>query len=75
MTSNRLQTEATRLGIEVHRRIFAHIRDAFRLYPDATAVFNCTGIGALTLGGVEDKKIYSARVSGYKPPSFPSPHS
>jgi D-amino-acid oxidase len=59
----RLQTEATRLGIEVHRRVFGHIKDALRLYPQATAVFNCTGIGALTLGGVEDAKIFSARVS------------
>lgn len=51
-----------RLGIEVHRRVFGHIKDAFRLYPQATAIFNCTGIGALTLGGVEDNKIFSARV-------------
>jgi len=42
--------------------VFNHIRDAFRAYPQTTAVFNCTGIGALTLGGVEDKKIFSARV-------------
>jgi hypothetical protein len=33
------------------------------LYPGTTAVFNCTGLGALTLGGVEDKSMYSARVS------------
>ncbi|KAH3969704.1 hypothetical protein HBI56_060690 [Parastagonospora nodorum] len=56
-----LQTECTRLGIEVHRRVFDHIRDAFRAYPNTTAIFNCTGLGALTLGGVEDKKIFSAR--------------
>ncbi|KAL1875713.1 hypothetical protein VTK73DRAFT_9902 [Phialemonium thermophilum] len=56
-----LQTEATRLGIEIHRRIFTHVGDAFRLYPQAKAVFNCTGIGALTLGGVEDRKIFPAR--------------
>lgn len=62
LTPLRLQTEATRLGIEIHRRIFNHIQDAFRLYPQVGAVFNCTGIGALTLGGVEDSKIFSARV-------------
>lgn len=61
-TLARLQAEATRLGIEVHRRVFAHIKEALRLYPEKTAVFNCTGIGALTLGGVEDKSIFSARV-------------
>lgn len=62
LTPIRLQSEAMRLGIEVHRRVFGHIKDAFRLYPQATAIFNCTGIGALTLGGVEDDKIFSARV-------------
>ena len=62
LTRRRLQAEATRLGIEVHRRVFSHIRDSFRAYPRTTAVFNCTGIGALTLGGVEDEKVYSARV-------------
>lgn len=62
LTYPRLQTEATRLGIQVHRRVFTHIKDAFRAYPNTTAVFNCAGIGSLTLGGVEDKKIFSARV-------------
>jgi D-amino-acid oxidase len=58
-----LQAECTRLGIEIHRRVFEHIDEALELYPGTTAVFNCTGLGALTLGGVEDKKMYSARVS------------
>lgn len=62
LTLFRLQTEMTRLGIEVHRRVFSHINEAFRLYPDAKAVFNCTGLGSLTLGGVEDRKIFAARV-------------
>jgi D-amino-acid oxidase len=61
----RLQAECTKLGIEIHRRVFLHIRDAFRAYPNTTAIFNCTGIGALTLGGVEDKKIFSARVRAF----------
>ncbi|CAH0053785.1 unnamed protein product [Clonostachys solani] len=56
-----LQTEAERRGIYIHRRIFGHIQEALDLYPQANAVFNCTGIGALTLGGVEDEKIFSAR--------------
>ena len=42
--------------------MFGHIRDAFKVYPDTTAIFNCTGLGALTLGGVEDHKMFYARV-------------
>ncbi|KAH7322455.1 hypothetical protein B0I35DRAFT_389355 [Stachybotrys elegans] len=56
-----LQSEALKLGIPVHRRVFRHIKEAFEAYPNTTAVFNCTGIGALKLGGVEDNKIFSAR--------------
>ncbi|KAM0699011.1 hypothetical protein Q7P36_001057 [Cladosporium allicinum] len=56
-----LQAECTELGIEIHRRVFEHIDEALELYPEMNAVFNCTGLGALTLGGVEDKKMYSAR--------------
>ncbi|KEY74648.1 hypothetical protein S7711_08415 [Stachybotrys chartarum IBT 7711] len=78
-----LQTEATTLGIEVHRRVFRHIKDAFRSYPQVTAIFNCTGIGALTLGGVEDQNIFAARgqillVEGPEEPirkmAFRAPH-
>ncbi|USP79390.1 D-amino-acid oxidase [Curvularia clavata] len=54
-------TEATRLNIEIHRRIFGSIDNAFKRYPQATAVFNCTGLGAMTLGGVEDNTMYPAR--------------
>lgn len=61
--NNRLQAECARLGIEIHRRVFEHIDEALDSYPDMNAVFNCTGLGALTLGGVEDKSMYSARVS------------
>lgn len=64
---HRLQAECTRLGIEIHRRIFEHLDEALELCPEATAVFNCTGLGALTLGGVEDKSMYSARVSHCTP--------
>lgn len=63
----RLQTEATRLGIEIHRRVFDHINEALELYPETTAVFHCTGLGALILGGVEDKSMYSARVNILRP--------
>ncbi|KAF2998795.1 hypothetical protein E8E13_000619 [Curvularia kusanoi] len=56
-----LQAEATRLDIEFHRRIFDSIDDAFKRYPGTAAVFNCTGLGAMTLGGVEDNTMYPAR--------------
>lgn len=58
----RLQMEAQSRGIEIHRKIFTDIREVFNLYPEASAVFNCTGLGSFTLGGVEDKMLYPARV-------------
>lgn len=54
--------EAHSRGIEVHRKIFTDIREVFSMYPKASAVFNCTGLGSLTLGGVEDQMLYPARV-------------
>lgn len=54
--------EAYSRGIEIRRKIFTNIREVFNLYPEASAVFNCTGLGSLTLGGVEDKMLYPARV-------------
>lgn len=68
LTSGRLQFEASSRGIQIHRRVFNHIKEAFAQYPEASAVFNCTGLGALTLGGVEDEKIFSARVSALNIP-------
>lgn len=58
----RLQMEAQSRGIEIRRKIFTDIREVFALYPEAAAVFNCTGLGSITLGGVEDKMLYPARV-------------
>ncbi|KAE8324446.1 putative D-amino acid oxidase [Aspergillus sergii] len=78
-----LQMEAHSRGIEIHRKIFIDIREVFNLYPGASAVFNCTGLGSLTLGGVEDKMLYPARgqillVEGPKEPIptmyFQAPH-
>lgn len=65
----RLQMEAYSRGIEIRRMIFSDIREVFTLYPDASAVFNCTGLGSLTLGGVEDNMLYPARVC-YSPAGF-----
>jgi hypothetical protein len=31
-------------------------------FPKATAVFNCTGLGARSLGGVKDEKVFPTKV-------------
>jgi D-amino-acid oxidase len=51
-------------GIVVKRGIVRHIADAAKLHHSGKAadvVFNCTGLSAATLGGVEDKAVYPAR--------------
>lgn len=59
----RLQAEAGRLGIQICRKVFHDIDEAMAFDPQATAIFNCTGLGAMTLGGVQDMKMFAARVS------------
>lgn len=61
LMESRLQAEAERLGIQIYRKIFYTIQEAFSFDPQAI-VFNCTGIGSMTLGGVEDNTMFSARV-------------
>ncbi|ODV80580.1 nucleotide-binding domain-containing protein [Suhomyces tanzawaensis NRRL Y-17324] len=46
-------------GVQVSRRKVAHVSDAFA--PDTEVVFNCTGTGAIGLGGVEDAKAFATR--------------
>ncbi|KAI9223220.1 FAD dependent oxidoreductase [Blastocladiella britannica] len=51
-----------RLGGKVVHKKVPHIDDAFHLVRDPhTVVVNCTGLGAMTLGGVEDKDVYPTR--------------
>lgn len=48
----------------VKRGIVKHVNDAATLHHSgkpADIVVNCTGLSSLTLGGVEDKKLYPAR--------------
>ena len=59
---NRLQGEARRQGIEIRRGIFDSIDVLFTAFPSANAYFNCTGLGAFSLKGVEDKSVYPTRV-------------
>ncbi|ODQ80658.1 hypothetical protein BABINDRAFT_175331 [Babjeviella inositovora NRRL Y-12698] len=48
-------------GVVVLRQKFDHIEDALSVAPNASYVFNCTGLGSRELGGVNDKKTYPAR--------------
>jgi D-amino-acid oxidase len=46
------------------RGVVTHVAEAADLHHSgkrADIVINCTGLGAQTLGGVEDKKVYPAR--------------
>ncbi|KAH8892652.1 putative D-amino acid oxidase [Thozetella sp. PMI_491] len=56
-----LQGEARKRGIEMHRRTYIDIKELFDDYPEATAYFNCTGIGAAKLGGVQDAAVYPTK--------------
>ncbi|KAK6002976.1 hypothetical protein QM012_000821 [Aureobasidium pullulans] len=56
-----LQGEVKRQGIEIRRGMFESINELFTAFPSATAYFNCTGLGAYSLKGVEDKSVYPTR--------------
>ena len=59
---NRLQGELLKKGVEIVRGSVGGIREVFERFPDAKAVFNCTGLGSYSLKGVEDKLLYPTRV-------------
>ncbi|KAK6203086.1 uncharacterized protein RJT21DRAFT_119224 [Scheffersomyces amazonensis] len=48
------------IGVTVERKKINHINDAFK-ENDADLVFNCSGTGSMTLGGVEDPKSFPTR--------------
>ncbi|KAK2737416.1 hypothetical protein FQN57_007506 [Myotisia sp. PD_48] len=51
-------------GVVFNRGVFKHISQAAYAHSSgqkADVVVNCTGLGSLKLGGVEDKKMYPAR--------------
>ncbi|KAI9054274.1 hypothetical protein LZ554_001442 [Drepanopeziza brunnea f. sp. 'monogermtubi'] len=56
-----LQNECLKKGVEIRRKSVESISDVFADYPDAKAVFNCTGLGSYSLKGVEDKSMYPTR--------------
>ncbi len=56
--------ECLKAGVTFKRAIFAHIREAVNVHQSgrkANLVVNCTGLSALNLGGVEDKKMIPVR--------------
>lgn len=63
--STRLQSQALAKGVELHRASIEGIQDLINAHPGATAYFNCTGLGSLSLKGVEDHLMYPTRVSTY----------
>lgn len=46
----------------VVRREYKHIDELTADFPDAIAIFNCTGLGARDLGGVADDSVYPTKV-------------
>ncbi|KAH8703488.1 putative D-amino acid oxidase [Talaromyces proteolyticus] len=51
-----LNARLIKAGVRILRRSYKHIDDVMSDFPHASAVFNCTGLGARTLGGVQDEK-------------------
>ena len=47
------------LGVKFIQTELTHISQAYK--PDTKVVFNCTGIGAFSLSGVKDDKVYPTR--------------
>lgn len=62
MVNERMQSQALQKGIQIRRAIVTDINELFAQYPNATAYFNCSGLGSYSLKGVEDKSLYPTRV-------------
>ncbi|KAE8552664.1 hypothetical protein EYB25_004043 [Talaromyces marneffei] len=48
-------------GVKVVRRSYGHVDSLMSDFPNTTAIFNCTGLGARHLGGVEDTKVHPTK--------------
>lgn len=56
-----LKDYLTKHGVTFVRATVININNAFNLFPGTQLVFNCTGLSARVLGGVEDKQVYPTR--------------
>lgn len=56
-----LKDYLTKRGVTFIRRKLSHIDEAAAFAPETTTVFNCTGISARELPGVEDSKVFPTR--------------
>lgn len=57
----RLQSNLLRSHVTFIRRSYDHVDTLMDDFPHATAIFNCTGLGAKHLGGVEDQSVFPDR--------------
>ncbi|KIV92712.1 hypothetical protein PV10_03984 [Exophiala mesophila] len=56
-----LQNQLLQLKAILKRKPYTHIDSVLDDFPQATAVFNCTGLGARLLGGVADELVYPTK--------------
>ncbi|EXJ86544.1 hypothetical protein A1O3_03497 [Capronia epimyces CBS 606.96] len=56
-----LQTQLLQSKVTILRRHYKHIDTLLDDFPTARAVFNCTGLGARHLGGVDDAAVYPTK--------------
>jgi len=54
----RLQNQVLKAGITIRRDLYPSLKSLFSAYPKTHHFVNCTGLGSLKLGGVEDKLLY-----------------
>jgi hypothetical protein len=59
----RLFASLIKRGVKVVRRSYDHVDALLSDFPNTNAIFNCTGLGARHLGGVEDTKVHPTKVS------------
>ncbi|KIW57525.1 hypothetical protein, variant [Exophiala xenobiotica] len=56
-----LQTQLLKANVKFIRRTCNHIQTLMQDFPNAKVFFNCTGLGARHLGGVEDEAVYPTK--------------
>ncbi|RSL82439.1 hypothetical protein CEP51_005179 [Fusarium floridanum] len=56
-----LEDELKQLGVKIQQTVVDNVSDISETIPEVSAVFNCTGLGAFSLGGVQDKAVYPSK--------------